>query len=109
MGMDLHDAEGGYTRWGNALRYICLLAATLSCLLLPVSPIALLSPMLCDAGCSPAHTFAAMILFISPLLWLVTIVMGFTAFNDPSTGSVLLALVPAATFGLALLLFYLPL
>ncbi|HWU96017.1 MAG TPA: hypothetical protein VN029_10500 [Sphingomonas sp.] len=49
-----------------------------------------------------------MILFLSPLLWLITIVTGFSAFRDPSMGSILLALVPAAAFGLAFLLLYLP-
>ena len=97
MAAPLLDPDGEFTPLGNGLRIASLAAASASLMaLIALTPLALLSPMLCGGGCTRGMALLATLLFASPLLLLVSTLSGFVAFKSPSWPIVLLALAPSS-------------
>ncbi|HEX8363729.1 MAG TPA: hypothetical protein VF603_00420 [Allosphingosinicella sp.] len=96
MAAPLYDSDGEITPLGSGLRTASLVVAVASGLALPyLTPVALLSPMICGGGCSDGMALLVTVFFLSPALLLLSLVSGIIAFRSPSWRAVLLTLVPS--------------
>ena len=96
MAAHLRDSDGELTPLGNGLRIASLVVALASGIALPyLTPLALLSPMICGGGCSDGKALLVTVFTLSPALLLISLVSGIIAFRSPSWRAILLTLAPS--------------
>jgi len=98
----LQDSSGNPSRLGRWTGLASLAAAIGAGLgIVPAAIIAMLSQMLCDAGCNSVLRAVATTILFSPLLLIVSALAGAAAYRAPSWPLVLLTFIPVSIAGAA--------